>query len=275
MKSARTTEKSQPSAAKNRIFVPSDFGAVIQHVPDECPLVGGQAVAWWAQEYCPSDRPITSCDIDFWGFRDDLNTLARALGHRIILPHRYEMTTWVGGIPMILKGEKTMVEFINTVPGLDAFNPEKVSVRQLFSAGLQQKKLLVLSPVSLVLAKLYALRAFDQTERQDELHLNVSLVTANRFIGQLLREAKIKQVLWNVERIIACSQNKPYKRLEAQHGFKVLSAIPIQKIREAAGGESLPEEDHNRLRNFLKLRWPQVDAQSPSGGIVASGGGSY
>src|ERR1017187_1830087 len=231
MKSARTTEKSQPSAAGKRIFVPSDFAAVIQHVPEECPLVGGQAVAWWAQEYCPSDKPITSCDIDFWGFRDDLTTLARALRHKIILPHRYDMTTWVGGIPMILNGEKTMVEFINTVPGLDAFSPEKVSVRQLFSAGTRQKKLLVLSPVSLVLAKLYALRAFDQTERQDELHLKVSLVTANRFIGQLLREANIKQVLWNVERIIACSQNKPYKRLEAQHGFKVLSAIPMQQIR--------------------------------------------
>src|ERR1039457_4466387 len=79
MKSARTTEKSQPSAAGKRIFVPSDFAAVIQHVPEECPLVGGQAVAWWAQEYSPSDKPVTSCDIDFWGFRDDLTTLARAL----------------------------------------------------------------------------------------------------------------------------------------------------------------------------------------------------
>jgi hypothetical protein len=258
MKSAPTTEKRQPNGPKKRIFVPSDFGEVMQKVPAECPLVGGQAVAWWAQEYCPSDKPITSCDIDFWGFRDDLDTLARALGQKPILPHRYEMTAWVGGIPMILKGEKTIVEFINTVPGLDAFNPEKASVRQLFSTGTQQNKLLVLSPVSLVLAKLYALRAFDQTERQDELHLKVSLVTANHFIGQLLREAKIKQVLWNVERLIAGSQNKPYQRLEAQHGFKILSAIPIQQIREAVSGNYLSEEDRNRLRNFQKLRWPQV-----------------
>ncbi len=111
---------------------------------------------------------------------------------------------------------KTLVEFINTVPGLDTFNPEKASVRQLFNAGARQKALLVLSPVSLVLAKLYALRAFDQTDRQDELHLRVSLVTANRFIIQLLQEGEIKQMLWNVERLIAASHNKPYQRLEAK-----------------------------------------------------------
>ena len=265
MKLPSTTESTQPERSKKRIFVPSDFGEVIQKLPDECALVGGQAVAWWAQEYCPSDKPITSCDIDFWGFADDLNGLARALGQKPILPHKYEMTIWVGGIPLNLKGEKTLVEFVNTVPGLDAFNPEKVSVRQWFSTGAQPKKLLVLSPVSLVLAKLYALRAFDQTDRQDEMHLKVSLVTANRFIDQLLREAKIKQVLWNVERLIAGSQNKPYQRLEARHGFKILSAIPIQQIREAAGGDNLPEEDRNRLRNFQKLRWPQVAGRSPFG----------
>jgi hypothetical protein len=267
MKFASTTEGTQPEPHKKRIFVPSDFGEVIQKVPDECPLVGGQAVAWWAQKYCPSDKPITSSDIDFWGFKDDLDMLARALGQKTILPHQFEMTSWVGGIPLILKGEKTLVDFVNSVPGLDTFDAEKASVRQLFSTGTQQKKLLVLSPVSLVLAKLYALRAFDQTGRQDELHLRVSLVTANRFIAQLLREAKIKQVLWNVERLIAGSQNKPYQRLEARLGFKILSAIPIQQIREATG-DNLSEEDRNRLQNFQKLRWPQVEGGAPFGSIT-------
>jgi hypothetical protein len=54
--------------------------------------------------------------------------------------------------------------------------------------------------------------------------------------------------------------------LEAQHGFKVLSAIPIPQIREAAGIDKLPEEDRNRLRNFLKLRWPQVEARATAAG---------
>jgi hypothetical protein len=86
-----------------------------------------------------------------------------------------------------------MVEFINTVPGLDTFNPEKATLRQFFKTGAWQKELLILSPVSLVLAKLYALRAFDQADRQDELHLKVSLVTARHFLIQLLQEANVNR----------------------------------------------------------------------------------
>ncbi len=249
---------SLPERPQKRIFLPADFEMVIREIPEECALVGGQAVAWWAQEYSPSEKPITSCDIDFWGFREHLEALAKALGRKPLLPHKYEMTAWVGAIPMTLKGEKTLVEFIHNVPGIDVFNPEKASVRQVFRSGTLEKNLLVLSPVSLVLTKLHALRAFDQSERQDELHLKVSLVTSGCFIAQLLRETKIKQVLWNVERLIAASQNRPYQRLESDFRFKVLSAIPIRAIEEAVGQGGLPEADRHRLEQFLTLRWPQV-----------------
>jgi len=255
---------------KRRVFVPSDFGRIVQHIPEGCPLVGGQAVAWWQQQYCPSDNPITSCDIDFWGYREDLEVLAKALGQKPVYPHKYEMTVWVGGIPLNLKGEKTLVEFIHTVPGIDIINAEKASVLQTFSTGVTQKKLLVLSPVSLVLAKLHALRAFDQEGRQDELHLKTSLVTTNYFITQLLRDTQIKQVLWNIERLIAASQNKPYQRLEKQHGFKVLSAVPLQHIQEAVRNKSLPEDDRNRLYNFQSIRWPQVQKRAASEDMGAS-----
>jgi hypothetical protein len=228
MKSTPTTE------TKKRIYVPADFGEVIQKIPNECPLIGGQAVSWWAQQYCPADKPVTSCDIDFWGFKENLMELARALGQKPILPNRHEMTIWVGGIQMRLKGETTVVDFINTVPGLDSFDAEKVSVRQWFGALSGSKEILVLSPVSLVLAKIYALKAFDQSGRQDERHLKVSLITAKGFIEQLLREGKVKHVLWNVERLIAATQNKPYRRLETQHGFHFISAIQIKNIQETA-----------------------------------------
>ena len=257
----RLTQMPEQQRSKQRIFVPSDFGEVIQNIPEECPLVGGQAVAWWAEAFCPSNQPITSCDIDFWGFKDDLTNLGIALGQKLILPHQYEMTVWVGGIPLTIKGEQTLVEFISAVPGLDTFDPEKASVRQRFSAGKEPKWLQVLSPVSLVLAKLYALRAFDQTDRQDESHLKVSLVTASCFLRQLLQEGKTKQVLWNVERLIAACQNKPYRRLEARHEFKILAAIPVPQIRQAISGD-LPEEDRRRLQNFLERRWPQVEGRS-------------
>jgi hypothetical protein len=72
------------------------------------------------------------------------------------------------------------------------------------------------------------------------------------------------QVLWNVERLIAASQNKPYRRLEEKHGFEILSAVPIGQIQEAAGNSGLPEGDRNRLRSFHSTRWPQVVSRAAS-----------
>lgn len=56
-----------------------------------------------------------------------------------------------------------------------------------------------------------------------------------------------------MERLIAASQNKPYQRLEEELGFRILSAVPVEEIRNSTAA-ALPEEDRNRLRNFLKLR---------------------
>ena len=72
------------------------------------------------------------------------------------------------------------------------------------------------------------------------------------------------QVLWNVERLIAASQNKPYRRLEEKHGFEILSAVPIKQIQEAVGNSGLPEEDRNHLRNFHSTRWPQAVRRAAS-----------
>ena len=141
---------------------------------------------------------------------------------------------------------------------------EKASIPQLFSTGDTQKNLLVLSPVSLVLAKLYALRTFDQDGRQDVLHLKTCLVTADQFIKQLLQETKTKQALWNVGRLIAANQYKPYRRLQEKHGFEILSAVPLMQIQETAESNTLPEEDQNRLQNVQSKQWPQVVKRASS-----------
>jgi hypothetical protein len=256
MKSTQT--KGIAGRSIKRIFVPSDFGDIIAHLGEDCPLVGGQAVAWWTERFGTTEKPLTSCDIDFWGYRDDLENLAKAIGKKPVYPGEYEMTAWVGAIPLQIHGEETVVEFINTVPGLDVINPERACAGQVFGDEEKGKKLLVLSPVSLVLAKLHALRAYDQKARQDELHLKISLLNCNRFILELLKEGKARLVLWNIERLIAASQTKAYRRLEREHNFRLLSAVPLAEIQRASASGAMPEEDRNRLRQFLSVRWPQV-----------------
>ncbi len=94
MKPSLPSDQQSRAERKNRVFLPSDFAEVIAHLPEDCSLIGGQAVAWWAEVYdlAPPGKPITSSDIDFWGYRDDLKRLATALGAKPIWPNQYEMT---------------------------------------------------------------------------------------------------------------------------------------------------------------------------------------
>ncbi len=103
--------------------------------------------------------------------------------------------------------------------------------------------------MSLVLAKLHALRHFDQKERQDERHLQVCLDACRGFIAQLLRQQSARAALWNCERLIEAHQRKPNARLAAQYDFNILAAVPVERIREASGDPALDPAVRGRARS--------------------------
>ncbi len=258
--------KTGPGPAKSSKFSPSDFAGVIAHLPGGCPLVGGQAVGWWARKYGITSKggePITSSDIDFWGGREDLIQMARAMRRKPIFPNEYEMTVWAGAIQIEINGEQTLAEFLHSIPGLDTPYPEKASVEQTYREHSTKKVIQVLTPVSLVLTKLHALRRFDQKDRNDLLHLQVCLQTSRKFIVELLSDQQVRQALRECERLIAAHQSKPYRKLEKQGQFNLLDSIPIAEIRHAADSPGHSLDNRKRLRNFINLRWEQVRGNKP------------
>lgn len=243
-------------------FTAEDFSNVIANLPEGCPIVGGQAVAWWARQYGitgSKGEMITSADLDIWGTREDLKKLAKAMRRKPVFPHEYEMTVWAGAIELTIGGKPTIAEVLHTIPGLDVINPDKASVEQIFHVGSMEKIIQVLSPVSLVMAKLHALRHFEQKDRQDELHLKVSLRTSRAFITELLQKQEIRHVLWNSERLIAAHRLKPYTRLEKKYSLNILEAIPIEDLKRAADDRSQTQENRSRLANFVNLRWSREE----------------
>jgi hypothetical protein len=72
----------------------------------------------------------TSEDIDFWGGRSELTSLAKALGKKAIFPNQYEISVWTGAIPLSIHGKKSAVGFLHVVPGLDTIDPERAGVAQ-------------------------------------------------------------------------------------------------------------------------------------------------
>lgn len=211
-------------------------------------------MSYWASRYqlTPVSEPVTSKDIDFWGSREDLNSLARRLNRAPILPHPYELTVWVGAVTIELPAGTSLIEMLHTIPGLDSNDPEDTDV-QVTIAG---ERLNVLSPVSLVLAKLHSLRHFQQSERNDLAHLILCLRASAHYIGELL-SANARLAMDECERLLHSHSLKPFRRLQREQGFDLLDAIPLAEIRRMAA--EAPDPDVQRkLSSFLEKRWPRV-----------------
>jgi hypothetical protein len=245
-------------------FTPADFWMVLRHLPESCPLIGGQAVAWWAMRYgeLPQGEPVTSEDIDFWGARDDVKHVARALNLTPIFPNEYEMTVWSGGIQLEIEGKRSLADFLHTVPGLEVLSVEKASTEEHYASRDVNRTIRVLTPVSLIMAKLHCLRHFKQEDRNDELHLRVCLKTARRFLAEALLQRNLRHVFWNIERLVAAHKLKAYRRLEKELGFNILDAVPIEDMNAAAEETVLPPGDRERLTRFLGTRWVQLLADT-------------
>ena len=241
---------------------PKDFSTVLAAIPEDCVLIGGQAVAWWAERFGIKaivdgrEQEVTSRDIDFWqpgrftpnsvGIKTNPGTAGSPCNDNSRWRSRSQ--SW---------REKTALEMLHTVPGLDSINPSSVAVLENVSSEDRKRKLLVLSPVSLVLTKLHGLRHFPQDDRQDLLHLKVSLSASKAFITELLRESA-RMALWNCNRRIEAHRQRPNRILEQFHNFEILSGVPIEQIQSE--GRKVKSDDRDKLRRFVNIQWPRVTA---------------
>ena len=53
-----------PKLSPGLKLTPHDFLAILTNIPEGCAMIGGQAVAYWANRYriAPANDPITSPD---------------------------------------------------------------------------------------------------------------------------------------------------------------------------------------------------------------------
>jgi hypothetical protein len=191
--------------------------------------------------------------------------LAKRLHLKPVFPHEYEMTVWAGAIQIRIENKRSLAEFLHTVPGLDVVDPDRAAVEQDYRAKTVHRTIQVLTPVSLIFVKLHCLRHFSQEKREDELHLRICLRTARCFLAETLTQGEIRQLFWNIERLISAHQFKPYRKLQQSLAFNLLDAVPIEEIQKACKSGDFPAADQERLSRFLDQRWPQISRGSAEG----------
>ena len=239
--------KPDPDAALS----PADFAEVFKTIPTDWILIGGQAVAYWATYY-RLDGAVTSKDIDFWG-KNKLKELAKKLNTEVHTPHRYERTWLTGVVRITASGQKTTIELLHKVPGLDVENVIQVALP--VPVNDDGTELHVLTPVSLLLTKLYALRHFDQTDRNDLTHLQIAIAASREFIAEAIQK-NVKFGLWNCNRVMVAQKIKQHRQMEEQYGFKLLEAVPIDHIKRLADTPSFV--GHDKLAKFVTEHWARA-----------------
>jgi hypothetical protein len=258
------TDENTPKPEVAVALRPADFTEIFKDIPSGWVLIGGQAVALWATRYKLSNT-TTSKDIDFWGSATKLKDLAIKLNTAVLLPHKYDRTWLSGAVKITAAGQKTSIELLREVAGLDEKDVTQVAIE--FPVDEHGTKIPTLTPVSLVLTKLYALRHFNQTERNDLKHLEIAIKASREFLAEAAQN-NVKFCLWNCNRIITAYKVKQHQQMEKQHGFRLLKAVPVETIRQCSQNTKLP--DHQKLANFLDNQWARTVGQAAK---AASGAG--
>lgn len=108
-------------------LTPDEARAVLQQLGDltsKIVLVGGQALAFWANHYADRIRPtgpVNSKDIDFCGFTDAVEIAAERLGGTFQIPEPFSNTPNTGLVAFKdRRGQERRMDFLGDVYGLDS-----------------------------------------------------------------------------------------------------------------------------------------------------------
>ena len=210
-------------------------------------LCGGQAVAYWSG--CFGLQVVVSRDLDFVGDRFEARQVATALGARISYPDRYDMTVLTAVVQAVWEGRALAIEWLSIVPGVEA-DPEAISEIVLIK---NFRRLRILHPIALAMAKLHALRYFDQTERNDARHLAISLDASARWLAGLL-DRDPPRTLRLIHQWFRFVRSRGNQRVLNEGKFDWKAAIPFPALTRAAKVNPLVER-------FLADHWPRLMAE--------------
>jgi len=213
-------------------------------------VVGGHAVNIWALVYSSrvaaklqSYAPFVSKDLDLWGPKEILDSLAQKYGVEISLsPPRSPGLGYV----VIPKGLLQLkVELLTGVNGIRHAEMENV-----FDLVMQGTEVRVLDAISCLKAKIANAADIDQTNRQDVKHVQIMKICAHEFTKDLLALGEQKEVS---ERVVVNRLEDLRETLCSPKAEMVTrkwdilfdDVMPLEAIRQSA---------MEKVRNFVRFR---------------------
>lgn len=210
-------------------------------------LVGGQALAFWANYYAVEpigqlSTKITS-DADFLGTAADAKRLGEATGWKV-----WRATMDDAGSGQIAKVTKLLpgggvkqVDFLGGIVGLDSARIQARAVEVRLPSGASIR---ILHPLDVLESRLRNLQSLmDKRNPIGVAQALLAVEVVGRFISGLLDDEDQRTALDAVERVIKIALDKALVVVAVDFGIDPLLAIPSSRLNS---------------REFQERRWPQV-----------------
>jgi hypothetical protein len=232
------------------VVTPEEMAAMIEVCGPEGVLVGGQALAFWADHFeVPRPVPLieaVSADVDFIGGSALAQKLARALGWKAWIPALDDTTFQTGKVTLKLKdGSVKQADFLSGVAGLTT----RDVVRRAIEIEVPRLgRIRVMHPVDVLDSRIQNLHLLPAKRNEAGFAqggLAVAVVAA--FMREVVQEQGERAALKLLERVAEIASEFASVRVFLLYGVDPLAAVPISEFRTTAA--------------LHAKRWPQLVAQ--------------
>ncbi|MDE2050668.1 MAG: hypothetical protein KGL45_01795 [Gammaproteobacteria bacterium] len=222
---------------------------VLRHCDGQALLVGGQALAFWAQYYRIKPHGdlavVVTSDADFVGAARVARAIAAALkpaGWRYWQPSPEDATSQTAKLSKRIEGLGIkQIDFLDRIVGLKTEGIQRRAVALELADGA---RLRVLHPLDVLESRLKNLAELPSKRNSHGIaQARLALEVTGCLLDQLLREENARRLLDAIERIFLIARQKGLQDVFHDYGIDVLGIVPADRI---------PSEV------FRKKRWPQI-----------------
>jgi hypothetical protein len=215
---------------------------------------GGQAVYLWADVFLTSKEeeelgPFTSKDLDIIGTAETILEISASTGWKYVFAPHKTATPVIGRLEgQTRDGDTLIVEVLNSIHGLtpeDIAKPVRIEYRgKLFS---------ILSPVTLLKAKLANCADLDQSKREDVRQTRIIITCVKEYVKGALKEAELgkasERATVNVlEALLGICTDRKNRETAVRFGLRLEDTFPAE----------LELTPLSKLRNFCSFRLPEL-----------------
>ena len=230
-------------------LTPEEVDEILRRCDAKAVLVGGQALAVWAQVFdvlAFSDiGPEVTRDIDFLGSAQAASELANALrpmGWRMWKPSLDDVTPQTAKLSKRIEGEGIkQIDFLGSVVGLQTEDVRKRAVELELEGGIH---VWIMHPLDVLESRLKNLAALpSKRDEHGVAQARLALQIIRAYLLRLTQEGSPRGVLDAIERLLELAQTKTLEAVLYSYDLNVLAVVPVDAVSSRA---------------FKEKRWPQV-----------------